>query len=842
MPAALVPAPPRLLAVLLALASLLKLHAAPEAFEIGPANTAQLPRGKEADGIIGDFVLRNDRVEAVISGGSPHRRANMSTFYGTNGVTPGCLFDLTAHGANNDQLVIFTPLTQQGPVSHVRIVSDGKDGTAEVETVISAALNEGLFKRHQWQLRDGEPGILVISTLRNEGTSPRKGMLDDRWTRFASNGVAGDIRWADAEDPADKAGYAWAWLPGGAAVKPGQEVELAPGQSLEIRRFLAVGRSPAEAAGHVASRLGTTGLVRGTVKDAAGQPVGTAKILVPWGDGKVPAYPDAEGRFEFRLPPGEHSLEVTDIGRPSVSQRITVKPDEAEELVATLEAASAIAFDIRNEAGATMPCKAQFIGINGTPAPNLGPRLRAHGCADQWHSATGAFRVQVPPGGYRVVVTRGPEFSHLAREVTVPVGQTVNLSGELKRLVDTRGWVSADYHNHSTESGDNTCGTADRLINLAAEHIEFAPTTEHNRLFDWRPLINRLGLGNELQTVPGMELTGSGAHMNSFPFTPVPFTQDNGAPVWNADPRITALTLRRWQGEDPHRWVQINHPDMVQNFLDRDGDGQPDGGFIGLGGMIDAVETQNFLGGDLLAGAPFRIVRGAGGREEVRFLREFIWLQLLNRGARFWGTAVADAHSVHGNGVGGWRVYSPSATDEPGRIDWRENARNARAGRMILTTGPFLQVTLEDGTIAGGATRLPGRFNVHVRVQCTDWLDVDRVQFLVNGRPRPDLNFTRAVQPQMFGNAVVKFDQTVPVQLSEDAHLIVVAIGENSDLSTGFGSSDQANLRPQAYNNPIFVDVDGNGFVPNGDTLDFPLPHGGMTVAQAKALLERGGR
>lgn len=836
------PALRHLLAGLLALAGTLHLTAAPEAFEIGPANTAQLPRGKEADGIIGDFVLRNDRTEAVISGGSPHRRANMSTFYGTNGVTPGCLFDLTLRGAHNDQLVIFTPLMQQGPVSHVRIVSDGKDGTAEIETVVSAASNEGLFKRHQWQLRDGEPGVLVISTLRNEGAAPRKGTLDDRWTRFASNGVAGDIRWADAEDPSDKAGYAWAWLPGGAAVKPAQEVGIAPGQVLEIRRFLAVGRSPAEAAGHVAARLGPTGLVRGTVKDAAGQPVITAKILVTWGESKVPAYPDAEGRFEFLLPPGEHSLEVTDIGRPSVTQQVTVKPDGAEELVVMLEAASAIAFDIRNEAGASSPCKAQFIGINGTPSPNLGPKLRAHGCVDQWHSATGAFRVQVPPGSYRVVVTRGPEFSHLSREVTVPAGQTVNFAGELKRPVDTRGWVSADYHNHSTESGDNTCGTADRLINLAAEHLEFAPTTEHNRLFDWRPLISRLGLSNELQTVPGMELTGSGAHMNSFPFTPVPFTQDNGAPVWNADPRITALTLRRWQGEDPHRWVQINHPDMVQNFLDRDGDGLPDGGFIGLGGMIDAVETQNFLGGDLLAGVPFRIVRGTGGREEVRFVREFIWLQLLNRGARFWAQAVADAHSVHGNGVGGWRVYLPSSTDEPGRIDWQENARNARAGRMILTTGPFLQVTLEDGTIAGGMTRLPGRFNVHVRVQCTDWLDVDRVQFLVNGRPRPDLNFTRASHPQMFSDSVVKFDQTVPVQLSEDAHLIVVARGEKSDLSTGFGSSDQAQLRPQAYNNPIFVDVDGNGFVPNGDTLDFPLPHGGVSVAQAKALLERAGR
>ena len=96
-------------------------HAAPEAFEVGPAETNQLPRGKEADGIIGDFILRNDKVEAVISGNLPLRRANMSTFYGADGVTPGCLYDLTLRGTGNDQLTIFAPSQQQGAVSWVRV-------------------------------------------------------------------------------------------------------------------------------------------------------------------------------------------------------------------------------------------------------------------------------------------------------------------------------------------------------------------------------------------------------------------------------------------------------------------------------------------------------------------------------------------------------------------------------------------------------------------------------------------------------------------------------------------------------------------------------------------------
>ena len=101
------------------------------------------------------------------------------------------------------------------------------------------------------------------------------------------------------------------------------------------------------------------------------------------------------------------------------------------------------------------------------------------------------------------------------------------------------------------------------------------------------------------------------------------------------------------------------------------------------------------------------------------------------------------------------------------------------------------------------------------------------------------LNFTRKSHPKWFTNGVVKFDRSISIELSEDAHLIVVAYGSESNLKIGYGTSDQAGIRPCAYNNPIFVDLDGNGFKPNGDTLGFPLPLGKISVQAAKALLEK---
>ena len=486
-----------------------------------------------------------------------------------------------------------------------------------------------------------------------------------------------------------------------------------------------------------------------------------------------------------------------------------------------------------------MPCKVQFHGIKGTANPNLGPSIRAHGCVDQWHSETGKFSVKLPAGNYRVVVTRGPEYGHHEQEIALTPGATASVKARLPRQIDTTGWISADFHNHSTPSGDNVCGIDDRVINMAAEHLEFAPTTEHNRIYDWTPHIEQLGLANFITTVPGIELTGRGAHINAFPLKPVPKTQDGGAPVWENDPRINITRLRNLGGWNPNRWAQINHPDMSENFIDRDRNSTADGGYAQLTGLCDGVETQNYRTTNILQGVPFRIKDPLAKGSRIEMFREFIWLQLLNQGSKVWGVAVADAHTVYGNGTGSWRTYLPSTTDEPAKIDAAAITQHAQNGHMILSSGPFLRLKVGDGALPGETISASGKISVGIQVQCADWYAIDRVQILVNGRQEPSLNFTRASHPDKFSGGVVQFDQTVDVALSEDSHLIVVAIGEKSNLEKGFGTSPQRHVKPCAYNNPIFVDVDGNGFQPNGDTLGYPLPVGGLSPDEAKRILEK---
>ena len=810
-----------------------------EVIEISPKNTSILPGGKESDGIIGDFVLRNSKIEITIGGSAPTRKANMGAFWGPNGVTPGCLYDLTLRGTNNDQLTIFSPSKQQGRVSYVKIGNDQKS----VVTHVSSALTGGLTKTHTYSLDEEDWGLTITSKLFNGTKEKISGPINDSWTRFRESGKFESVEWADSVDPSHKCGYAYIWLPDQAGKLPPKTKTFAPGEEVIVRRFLCVGTSPAQAYGRAVAEYAEVGKISLSIKDPAGNPISTARVdlsRIGKNDKPIPAYPDDNGLIEVLLPLGEWKASTKDNGRDTIEDTIVVQKDEVTEKKISLGPQSGLHFKITKENGSPSPCKVQIIGIEGTPSPNLGPVDRAHGCADQYHSENGVFSIGLAHGKYRIIVTRGIEHDHFEKNIEVEKGKFETVKTSLQRSVQTSGWVSTDFHNHSTPSGDNICGTADRLINLAAEHIEFAPTTEHNRIMDWTPTIKSLGLEGEISTIPGMELTGSGPHLNAFPLNPKHYHQDGGAPVWTKDPRVNALNLKNHSGHHPTGWIHINHPDMIENFIDRNKDGNPDGGYPGIISLIDAIETENYRAAEILHGAPYKISRRAS-REQVYIVREFVWLQMLNRGMKTWGIAVSDAHTVHGNGVGGWRTYIRCSTDDPQKVDWREISRRAKGGQMILTTGPYLEVETMDGILAGGLARATDSIDIKVRVQCSSWIDIDRIQVLVNGRALEKLNFTRSSHKEWFTNGVVKFDRIIPIPLSEDAHIIVVAYGSESDLKLGYGSSGQASIRPCAYNNPIFVDIDGNGFTPNGDTLGFPLPSGKISVNEAKQQMAKAG-
>jgi len=808
------------------------------------------PAGKEVDAIYGDIVLRNDRVLAVIGQPVETRNANLTVRF-----VGGAVIDFTQRAAQNDQLAAFYPgggsYVLRNPQSsaddaalHDLDAAERASGRT-VRLVVSAELKEGRpAARVEYALTDGEPWLVVRTTYSNPSDAPLEFDLQDALRADGPFERATDAplnmywvydKWYDQGYGLVSANRVPTVVPPPEGRRPSlvnyvagdkSKVTLPPGGKLEFERRLLVGRDQLELEA-LAHQLRGEALApfEVTVRDAAG-PIAGAEVLVSQGERKSVARTDSAGRLAGRVPAGEYQAKVSALGRPTVERAF--RAPSTETVALELERPGYVVAKIQNAQGGPIPCKVQFRGREGTPDPFFFPDTGEHAVHNLHYTHTGTFRQELPPGKYDVVVSYGPEYDAVFTTLEVQRGKETPLEATLVRTVDTPGWVSADFHSHASPSGDNTSSQLGRVLNLLCEQLEFCPCTEHNLVSSYTPHLETLGKSPLMATCSGIELTGSPLpvnHQNAFPIVHKPRTQNGGGPAPDVNPVVQIERLAVWDDRSD-KLVQQNHPNIVQILTDRDLDKKPDQGFAKMFGFMDVIEVH----------PPHWIFQGpivsVSGAEEPNTI--FNWLQTLNLGYAVPGVVNTDAHyNFHGSGF--LRNYLRSDTDDPAQIKTLDMVHAAEAGQILLTSGPYLEVkfTADDagpqssGGI-GDEVRAPsGRGKLWVRVQCPNWFDIDRVQVFVNGRPDPKLNFTRRTTPERFGpgagKAGVKFEQELPVELAGDAHLIVAAADEHTPLGLVMGPEHEKDM-PIAVSNPLFVDIDGDGFHPNGDLLDAPLP------------------
>ena len=325
-----------------------------------------------------------------------------------------------------------------------------------------------------------------------------------------------------------------------------------------------------------------------------------------------------------------------------------------------------------------------------------------------------------------------------------------------------------------------------------------------------------------MATCTGLELTGSPLplnHQNTFPLIHKPGRQDGGAPLTDTNPDTQVRRITLWDDRS-EKLIQQNHPDIGWLFYDRDGNGDIDDGYYGAAPLLHAVEIHPLT--PLLD----QLV-DAGANAPARQSRVLDWLQLLNDGVRLTGVVNTDAHyNFHGSG--GYRNWIRSSTDDPAKISTEEMVRATQAGHVIMSNGPFLEVSVRDSNDSdqefgpGDTVVFSLEQKLHIRVQCPNWFDIDRVFVLVNGQLKPEWNFHRDAGAG-FREGTVQFSHALPLRLEEDAHVVVVAAGENSQLGPVQGPSD-GKRSPMAIANPIFFDVDGNGYAVSKEVIGESRP------------------
>ncbi len=569
--------------------------------------------------------------------------------------------------------------------------------------------------------------------------------------------------------------------------------QVEPRSTRTYLRYFGVGNGSGANAVEVLHRQkGTvTGTVRGCVA-VAGVPAPGARVAVGRSSGgqvrglTTHFLTDAEGCYSGTLPEG-------DWGAAAARDRTPYEQNNAVPLARTFRIdagqVTVVDFDlpppgrlevqITDENGAPMPGRVTLVGFDPSPEPgittispvgnsttwlfrDLGDDNLPYGIADfAYAGADGKVQIDVEPGEYRVVVSRGAEYSTFEAPLDIAGDQGVRIDARIARVVDTRGWVSSDFHVHGLDSTDSRTGSVKRVLQYAGEGIENIVMTEHNGRTDLMPTIRSLGMEEHVHATIGEEITSwEYGHYNGYPFDLVEGHQTEGSVDWagRAEPgrdfvaygaygltpgQIEAAALAD-PGARSSTVVQTNHIASTFGPLKIDTSKVPPRSQLTdeekLAFRLDP-RIDNFF-------HPYRVLEVWNGENRNHQNRFFngdigIWFNLLNQGILCSGSGVTDAHGYYGLSAAGARTWTASPTDEAKRIDPDEVARQVAAGRATLGQGIFLEAELrrrdgrgEVATLArGGNTllRAPGaEIELALKAQAPLWAPFDRIEIYAN--------------------------------------------------------------------------------------------------------------
>lgn len=594
-------------------------------------------------------------------------------------------------------------------------------------------------------------------------------------------------------------------------------MDLEDGQTFEAAFALYVGERNDVAS--ITDRIFTNAAsVRGRIDDP------TARIHVHRADAEgapgapvTQIRPDEDGRFTLRLPPGRYAARVLAPGDRRVLAGWDVPAGATEVDLSPLEVGTPAwirlpegfvgrltflpeSSDSPLVFGSNL--LGQKMGTKAIPGSSESPWLNLAG------SPIDPQRVAVPAGRHRVVAVRGPEFASAEVTIEARAGREVALAlPALERVAPTPGWIAADFHVHSGQSFDSGLPQERQIAAFAASGAEVLVATEHDRIVDPRPAIERAALGHALVSITGLEATAGYVggdtphgtlHLNAFPMKPEPQRFRGGA-VPRMEGRRLRDVLAELRAGPTNPFVQLNHPRQLH--ADEEGDGffehlsfagQPFQPALSLDAAPNAIlrETSSEHGGTDLDYHGVELMNGASLARYRRVRAD--WLSLLLQGERVTANANSDSHTASVI-VGLPRTYVAMEDDSLEAFDQSRLLEALRAGRAWGSTGPLLHVHLEDAQIGDLHTGQKG--TLHVGVEAAPWIPVSEWRAYVNGElvhRAPITAGTSAALPLAFAA-----DAFVTVEVEGPA------VGRYAEALPGF--------TPFAFTNPIFVDVDGNG-------------------------------
>jgi len=580
---------------------------------------------------------------------------------------------------------------------------------------------------------------------------------------------------------------------------------------------------------------------------------------------------DDDGSFQARLAPGAYTYQVVEDDRPVTPLRgFTITAGQKTGVLVQMPAPATLALTVNDELGRRAPVKVTLVGtfdnanIGKDPRKFLyslplgeDSRMTAYDGTNQfvegaWWVKDGRLDAKVRPGTYELVVSRGPEYELVRTTIILKEGQFVEKEVALTRAYESPGWNHADLHVHASPSTDSGLPIAERVTSLAAEGVDVAVATDHNYVTDYAPAIAAEGLEPWLLGIPGVELTTfEMGHFNAYPLA-VDRGNTRGRRFPGTGPAPPpSLRPAPPRPPPPRLGVFVPYGDgFAADKFSYDFDA-----LELLTGKRDELVHHYRAPSPLPPGplpdpqpVPGEIVVGSDGRPQYPGTVE-TWFSLLEHGHKATGLGTSDTHKLLGDEPGYARTLLQVGVgkDTPGGFDRDDVIDAIRAHRAITTNGPLLELPVGQGTT--GDTVTGPQTQARVRVRTASWDKVDRVIVYVNGLivldqaiPITDgddyevmvpLALTRDswVVAEVTGS-VNMFPVVTPVEFPPlEASVLITALSSGLDLSSLPLASplvpDTTHVvTPYAITNPIWIDLDGNGWTA-------PLPALGRRAAPA---------
>lgn len=522
--------------------------------------------------------------------------------------------------------------------------------------------------------------------------------------------------------------------------------------------------------------------ISGVVKESDGTPAAGVRVHVTDGSGGylTRATTDAGGAYTVHVPQSQ-AAELTLWRRGAALLGPIALAPQQRTMDITLEPAGLVHVQAVDDAtGTPLPARIQVLPV-ADEIPSLpdyfGEPKVTSGRVHVEFAAQGEATLRLPEGQWEVVVSRGYEYEIVREVVTISANSTIDVQARLAHVVDTTGYMCADYHIHTHTSSDSGDDARDKIRGAVAEGLDIPVRSEHEYVADFQPLIEELGLADWAFGVGSVEMTSFQVwgHMGVLPLEPDPTQVNAGAPIWQRFPQASSpdepvetlnppevFAAVRARPEEPT--IIINHPRGNTNYFTA-------AGYDRLTGEVDYPAYWD---------EEFQVVEVFNDSSWRENLDETVadWLSFLNHGRRVFAVGSSDSHGMSSSPLGYPRTCLNVGTDDPRALSAELVRDVTAAGHSTVSGGIYVYASVGTAGPGDDVVGASPMTTVHVRVEAPSWVDVDWIDIVVDG----EVVDTIGVLP---GDAdptrpAIRYQADIPIQVAPGfgSYVIVAAYGD----------------------------------------------------------------